>query len=226
MTGVDLKNARREAKWTQAQAASKLGLTQAYLSMLERGHRPMNASLAERAMRVLDMPPTALPLALVTQTLLNERQLQAGLGALGYPGYSYLRRKATRNPAQLLFDALDQPDLDVRVVEALPWLTYMYADMDWDWLVNNAKLHDRQNRLGYLVSVASELGEKAADSSRLEKLTSCQSLLERSRLVHEDTLCHDSMTKAERKWLRENRPTAARHWSLLTDLDVRDLAYA
>jgi hypothetical protein len=50
-------------------------------------------------------------------------------------------------------------------------------------------------------------------------------LLERSRLVREDTLCHDSMTQAERKWLRQNRPPDAEHWNLLTDLDVRHLAY-
>jgi transcriptional regulator with XRE-family HTH domain len=226
MTGVDLKDARRKAKWTQVQAASKLGLTQAYLSMVERGHRPVTDSLAGQALRVFDLPPTALPLESETQPPLNESELQADLGALGYPGYSYLRGKPTRNPVQLLFNALDQRDLDVRVVEALPWLTYTYVDMDWDWLVKNAKLHDRQNRLGYVVTVASELGKKAADSSRLEKLTGYQSLLERSRLVHEDTLCHDSMTQAERKWLRENRPTAAKHWNLLTDLDVRNLAYA
>lgn len=226
MTGADLKDARRKAKWTQAQAASKLGLTQAYLSMVEGGHRPVTATLAEQALRVFDLPPTALPLESETQPSLNESELQANLGALGYPGYSYLRGKPTHNPAQLLFNALDQPDLDVRVVEALPWLTYTYADIDWDWLVKNAKLHDRQNRLGYVVTLASHLGKKAADPSRLEKLTGYQSLLERSRLVHEDTLCHDSMTQAERKWLRENRPTAAKHWNLLTDLDVRNLAYA
>ena len=52
------------------------------------------------------------------------------------------------------------------------------------------------------------------------------SSLERSRLVQEDTLCHDSMTKVERKWLRSNRPPEAKHWNLLTDLDVRHLAYA
>jgi hypothetical protein len=98
--------------------------------------------------------------------------LLPNIGYSIYPGYSYLRGKATRNPAQLLFNALDQPDLDVRVVEALPWLTYTYADMDWDWLVKNAKLHDRQNRLGYVVTLASELGKKAADSSRLKKLDS------------------------------------------------------
>jgi hypothetical protein len=143
-----------------------------------------------------------------------------------YPGFAYLRGKPTRNPAQLLFTALDQSDLDSRLVEALPWLTHTYADMDWNWLVTNAKLRDRQNRLGYVVVLARKLSKGGMDSARLEKLVASQSLLERSRLAGEDTLCHDSMTQAERKWLRGHRPQEARHWNLLTDLDVRNLPYA
>lgn len=225
MTGTDLKAARRQAKWTQAEAASKLGVTQAYLSMVESGHRPVTSSLAELAQKVLDLPPTVLPLEPAASSM-DENELQTNLGALGYPGFAYLRGKPNRNPAQLLFRALDQSDLDSRLVEALPWLTYTYADMDWDWLVTNAKLRDRQNRLGYIVALARKLGKKGTDSARLEKLAASQSLLERSRLAGEDTLCHDSMTQVERKWLRSHRPPEARYWNLLTDLDVRNLAYA
>ena len=225
MTGTDLKAARRKAKWTQAKAASKLGLTQAYLSMVESGHRPVTSSVTEVALKVFNLPPTALPLKSSAGSL-DEDQLQADLGRLGYQGFAYLRGKPKRNPAQMLFSALDQSDLDSRLVEALPWLAYSYADMDWDWLVTNAKVHDRQNRLGYVVTLALKLGEEGTHSSRLEKLVASQSLLERSRLAAEDTLCHDSMTQAERKWLRSHRPQEARHWNLLTDLDVRNLAYA
>jgi transcriptional regulator with XRE-family HTH domain len=225
MTGADLKDARRKAKWTQAKAASKLGLTQAYLSMVESGHRPVTSSLAELALKVFDLPPTVLPLESSADAM-DEDELQADLGMLGYPGFAYLRGKPTRNPAQLLFSALDQSDLDSRLVEALPWLTYTYADMDWDWLVTKAKVHDRQNRLGYVVALARKLGREGTDSAGLETLAASQSLLERSRLAGEDTLCHDSMTQVERKWLRSHRPQEARHWNLLTDLDVRNLAYA
>jgi len=225
MTGTDLKDARCKAKWTQAEAASKLGLTQAYLSMVESGHRPVTSGLAELALKILDLPPTTLPLE-SSSDYMDEKELQADLGTLGYPGFAYLRGKPTHNPAQLLFSALDQADLDSRLVEALPWLTYTYADMDWNWLVTNAKLRDRQNRLGYVVTLARKLGKEATDSAHLEKLVASQALLERSRLAGEDTLCHDSMPQAERKWLRSHRPREARHWNLLTDLDVRNLAYA
>ena len=224
MTGTDLKDARRKAKWTQDEAASKLGLTQAYLSMVESGHRPVTSTLAELAMKVFDLPPTVLPLDSAAASM-DENELQADLGKLGYPGFAYVRGKPRRNPAQLLLSALDHSDLDSRLVEALPWLTYTYADMDWNWLVMNAKLRDRQNRLGYVLTLARKLSTKGTNSARSKKLGTLQLLLERSRLAGEDTLCHDSMTKAERKWLRSRRPREARHWNLLTDLDVRNLAY-
>ncbi len=73
----------------------------------------------------------------------------AELGALGYPGFSYLNRKMRRDPAEVLLDAINESDLDTRVAEGLPWLVMTYVDMDWDWLVRNAKLRDRQNRLGF-----------------------------------------------------------------------------
>jgi hypothetical protein len=193
--------------------------------MLERGVRPVTSRLASQAQKAFDLPPTALPLETVETPFLGESQLRSDLGALGYPGFSYLRGKPTRNPAQLLFSALDRQDLDTRVVEALPWVTYTYPDMNWDWLLSNAKLHDRQNRLGFVVTLAEKLADKVADRARSQRLADSRALLERSRLVQEDTLCHDSMTKVERKWLRVNRPPEAKHWNLLTDLEVRYLAY-
>lgn len=225
MTGTDLRDARRKAKWTQSEASSKLGLTQAYLSMVESGHRPVTSSLADLALEVFELPPTALPLEASAGSA-DGNELQGDMGRLGYPGFAYLRGKPRSNPAQLLLGALDKSDLDSRLVEALPWLTYTYADMDWNWLVMNAKMRDRQNRLGYVVALARKLGKEGTDSARLEKLVGPHALLERSRLAGEDTLCHDSMTQAERKWLRTHRPREARHWNLLTDLDVRNLAYA
>jgi hypothetical protein len=76
-----------------------------------------------------------------------------------------------------------------------------------------------------VVALATELAEKKGDSSGSEKLKRYRELLDRSRLVREDTLCHDSMTRAERKWLEKNRPPEARYWHLLTDLDLKHLTY-
>ena len=225
MTGEALKAGREEANLTQQEAASKLGLTQAYLSMLERGRRPVTTELAAQAMKAFHLPPTALPLEADLHSTLDESAFKAELGALKYPGFSYLRGKSHFNPARLLFLALDQDDLDRRVVEALPWLAYTYQEMDWEWLTRNAKLNDRQNRLGFVVDLAEEVAGKAGEASRRRSLSQNKAVIERSRLAKEDTLSHQSMTQTERKWLRQNRPPKARHWNLLTDLDVRHLAY-
>jgi transcriptional regulator with XRE-family HTH domain len=42
MDGNLLKEARLEKHWTQEQAALALDVTQAYLSMMEKGHRPLS----------------------------------------------------------------------------------------------------------------------------------------------------------------------------------------
>jgi transcriptional regulator with XRE-family HTH domain len=223
VTGEALKMGREEANLTQEEAASKLGLTQAYLSMLERGRRPVTPDLAAQAMKVFHLPPTALPLEADRSSTLDESAFKSELGALGYPGFSYLRSKSHYNPARLLFLALDQDNLDRRVVEALPWLICMYPEMAWEWLTRNAKLNDRQNRLGFVVALAVELATKTGDDQRARKLAGYKSLLKRSRLVREDTLCHDSMTRTERRWLRHNRPPEARYWNLLTDLRAEHL---
>jgi hypothetical protein len=52
--------------------------------------------------------------------------------------------------------------LEVRVVEALPWLVAEYSDLDWAWLMREAKLGDVQNRLGFLVTLGRQLAEKRA----------------------------------------------------------------
>lgn len=225
VTGEAFRAGRVGAKLTQQDAAARLGLTQAYLSMLERGHRPVTAEVAMQAMEVFPLPPTALPLDAGAHFALGESAFAAELGALGYPGFAYLRGKARTNPARLLFLALDRDELDRRVVEALPWLVSAYPEMDWEWLTRNAKLNDRQNRLGFVVDLAEEVAEMVGDVARRKSLAQKKAVLERSRLANEDTLAHASMTQVERRWLRQNRPAKARHWNLLTDLDVRDLAY-
>lgn len=229
MNGNLLKEARLEQNWTQEQAARALRVTQAYLSMLEKGRRPLSEPFVRKALKVLNLPLTALPLPSKTTTMRvpsGKRDFSTELAALGYPGFAYLRTKVQRNPAGVLLDALNEPNLDARVAEALPWLALTYVDMDWDWLVRNAKLLDRQNRLGFAVSLASEVAEGKHDTEREKKLRACLGPLEGARLAREDTFCHDSMTQVERAWLRKHRSAAAAHWNLLSDLKGKHLAYA
>jgi hypothetical protein len=97
--------------------------------------------------------------------------------------------------------------------------------MDWTWLTSNAKLRDRQNRLGFVVELARRAAGQRGDSDLEQRLASRVAALEPSRLAREDTLCKQSMTRAERAWLRIHRPKTAEHWNLLTDLSLEHLPH-
>ena len=129
------------------------------------------------------------------------------------------------NPALLLSDGLNEPNLGVRVAEALPWVILTFPKMDWAWLLRTTKLHDRQNRLGFAVALACEVAEQKNERDQAAKFKSYLVQLEHARLAREDTFCRDAMTQAERKWLRERRSATAAHWNLLTDLRGDRLAY-
>ncbi|HEY2462044.1 MAG TPA: helix-turn-helix transcriptional regulator [Candidatus Acidoferrum sp.] len=228
MTGLELRGARGRKNWTQEKLADRLQVTQAYLSMMESGRREVSYRLARKAAELLEAPATTLPLREYGRAEnFAVQDFSSELAALGYPGFAHFRRAARRrNPAELLLAVLTKGDVATRVVEGLPWLALTYADLDWDWLVGRAKLADCQNRLGYVTGLAAECGDKRGEVPRARRLKEYVAVLERSRLAGEDTLCHDSLSRAEREWLREHRPAEARHWNLLTDLKVEDLAYA
>jgi transcriptional regulator with XRE-family HTH domain len=225
MTGHDLKSARTASNWTQAEAAHRLGVTQAYLSMLERDARPVSGDLMPVVLRVFSLPPTARPLRSHHGAGLREELLKKALGELGYPGFAYLKSRLFLNPAELLLLALDSEDLDARVTEALPWLPFRFPDMNWDWLSAEAKSRDRQNRLAYVTLLASDVAQSRGEAELAKSLRLRLGRLERSRLANEDTLAKNSMSQAERKWLRTHRTPAAVHWNLLTDLKAEDLQH-
>lgn len=229
MNGTVLKNARRERGWTQQHAAAVLGVTQAYVSMLESGRRALPRRHARRLVSRLRLAPTALPLtAEAAPASAPSEVVRDELAALGYPGFAYLRRSgaAKHNPAQVLLTGLSAPELDRRVAEGLPWLVYAFAELDRDWLNGNAKMRDCQNRLGFTLVVAAGVARRAGDEPRAQSLEQWERELEASLLAKEGTYCHETMTAAERAWLRERRPPEARKWNLLTDLTAEQLAHA
>jgi hypothetical protein len=124
------------------------------------------------------------------------------------------------NPAELLLLALD-----ARVTEGLPWLPFRFPDLDWEWLTREAKLRDRQNRLALVTELSRQLAEASGDVQLAESLGRRVATLERSRLANEDTLCKESTSDAERRWLRLHRSSVAAHWKLLTDLKLEDLSH-
>jgi transcriptional regulator with XRE-family HTH domain len=213
VTGSELKSARHGRGWTQEEAARKLRVTQAYLSMLESGRRAVPDDLALKVANVLPVSPVSLPLR---QERSND--LAADLGALGYSGFAYLAASKRRNPARVLLDALTCTRTSPRVFDALPWLVYRFAHMNWGWIVPRIKVRDLQNRLGFVVTQARRMAEEAGDTATADALRQVVSGLERSRLLAEDTFSGSALTNAEREWLRENRSDDARFWNVLTDL--------
>ena len=229
MNPNDLKSGRSAKGLSQVQAAGRLGVSQPYLAMLESGKRRLTPELARRAMKVYDLPPTVLPpLELPPHHQVDAETLANDLAALGYPGFAYLRPRnwKPKNPGDVLLAALAQDDLEARLVEALPWLVLRYWPLDREWLVRKAKLGDLQNRLGFVVSLARRLAERARDERQARALNELETELERSRLAREDTLCKASLPASERRWLAENRPEQAKHWNVLADWTVDALRYA
>ncbi len=225
MTGTQLVQFRKRCKRTQVQAARELGVSQTYLSLLEKGARPMTDELRVRAVRAFHLPPTEMP---VTESLfdvaaVSNDELGTDLATLGYPGYGHMKRSTPKNPAVVLLSALKGDERLARDVEALPWVVLAFPDMNWPELIKAAKVNNLQNRLGMVTTVARQIAETTGDLKTAGKLKTHEAELESSMLVREGTLCNDRMTNAERKWLTEKRPEVARHWRLLTDLLPRYL---
>jgi hypothetical protein len=186
-------------------------------------------ALARKAASVYGLSAAALPFEMAWEGIrpAGEDELAAELASLGYPGLSYLRRRRRkRNPAEVLLRALCVANLDSRLVEALPWVVWKFPEMDWGWLTSAAKVQDLQNRLGFVTALARRLAELSEESEKAAQLRRREAELERSCLAREGTLCHDSLTGAERRWLRRHRTPEARRWRLLTDLAVEHLTHA
>jgi transcriptional regulator with XRE-family HTH domain len=225
----DLKVERQKHGWGQVEAAGRLGVSQPYLAMLENGKRRLTPTLARKLVVAYGLPPAELPLpaAFTPADKVDGQRLVEVLAKLDYPGFAYVRtRVRSKHPGEVLLTALAQESLEGRAAEALPWLLLRYWQMDLTWLVGEAKRFDLQNRLGFVVNLARQLSERGAEGERTQALASLESLLESSRLAREDYFYRPPRNDRERQWLLENRPDAARHWNLLSDLRPEHLQYA
>jgi transcriptional regulator with XRE-family HTH domain len=201
-----LQHWRKRNNLTQVDAASLLGLSQPYMSLLEHGARPLTAALRKRmkAAHRSDSPEAV------------EDSFRAQLSALGYPGFAHVAPARPKpNPGKVLLSVLASADTDSRIVEGLPWLVRQYnRKMDLNWLVRQAKLQDLQNHLGFLLQMA---------GVETQEVLSAVRELDRARLLQEATLCWDSMPAPTREWMRANRTTLAKHWNVLTRLQPADV---
>ncbi len=227
MTGRQLKEARKNMGLTQAKAAKCLGVSQTYLSLLEKGERQFTTKLTQKAVKQFGLSPSVLPLETELKNLrpINNQELVKSLAALNYPGYSHVKPSKLTNPVQVLFKALSSNNLEARLVEALPWLLFNFSDMQWQKLVDTVKLKDLQNRLGFLTSLARKLAERSGDKQKYRLLKKREEALDKSRLVKQDMLCRENMTEAEKRWLLNNRSPEAEHWNVLSNLSAEHLNY-
>ncbi len=225
MTGEQLVQFRKRVKRTQVEAARALGVSQTYLSLLEKGKRPLTDDLRSKAVRAFRLPASDVPAGhdLSDVRAVTDAQLASDLATLGYPGFSHLKKSEPKNPAVVLLSALKADNREARAVEALPWVVLTFPDMDWPQLIKAAKVNDLQNRLGFVTAVAREVAESRSDAATAVRLRSFKTELENSMLAREGTLCNERMTQAERRWLADNRPETAKRWRLLTDLSPRYL---
>jgi transcriptional regulator with XRE-family HTH domain len=223
MTGGDLRHGRRTKKWTQGELARKLGVSQAYVSLLEKNRRTVPASLARKAASLLELPASTLPVR-TDSSVLGADDVARALGTLGYTGFAHLARTKKLNPAEILMGALNSKNVEARLVEALAWLLVNYPHMDWSWLLRTAKQNDLQNRLGFLVSIAREVADRQGQADVAKTLAHWESVLENSRLQKEDAFAQDALTRAERAWLRDNRSDVAARWNLLTSINAAVVA--
>jgi transcriptional regulator with XRE-family HTH domain len=228
MNGQALQNARKKVGLTQVEVAKKLGVSQAYLSLFEKGKRSLTKSFTKKAVRLLNLPPTSLPIENALKNLrptTNEKFVKE-LAAFKYPGYTHVKPSRLKNPVEVLISALSADNLEARLVEALPWLLLQFPDLEWTNLVDAAKLRNLQNRLGFLTTLACKLAENFGDTEKVVEFKRRLNELENSRLVKEDTLCHQNITEAEKHWILQNRTPEAAHWNIISDLSADQLKYA
>ena len=227
MNGEQLLQMRIFRHWEQRETAAKLSVSQPYLSLIEAGKRPLTEKLIRRAVRVFNLPPTALPIEYYPKIRQpkSENLLASQIAALGYPKFSHLKKTGKINPAAVLISALKENDLDSRVVESLPWLIFNFSEMDWRQVIREAKLDDAQNRLGFLLSLAYAAAEQNEDGNKKDLFKRLLSTLEKSLLVLDDSFRRESLTATEKAWLRKNRPKDARRWRVLSNLSAEHLIY-
>jgi transcriptional regulator with XRE-family HTH domain len=213
--GPQLREARLARGWTQQFAAARLGVTQAYLSMLERGVRDPRP-VARNLVRVYGFTADVLPLT--EPAAAADLDFAVELAGYGYPGFAHLvKRRARMNPAVFLLTALGKDVLDARVSEALPWLVVKYPAMRFEWLLREACARTLQNRLGFVLALAQDWMPSAVLDPWLANFEDC-------KLARKDSFCRE-LNAAERRWLEENSSPEAKRWNVLSTARPSDVRY-
>ena len=120
LTPDQLRSARESAGFTQQQAAGHLGVSQAYLALMETGRRRVTEQIGMKIIDLYHLGPTVLPQRADNLESWDCAHLAKALANLGYPGFRHLKGGPCDNPAVVLLAALSWRDVEVRIVEGLP----------------------------------------------------------------------------------------------------------
>ena len=71
--------------------------------------------------------------------------MAAEVAGLGYPG---LRGDDRKNPALVLLAVIAARDVEVLVIEALPWLVIEHRISKWEWLIRETKFNCEISKTG------------------------------------------------------------------------------
>ena len=216
---------------TQAEAARRLGVSQPYWSLLERGKRPLTDRMARRLVRGCGFPPTLLPLPVRLEDAApaDNDAMAEDLAKLGYPAFAYMKggRRHKRNPALVVLSGLALKGLEPRVYEGLPWLLLRYPEMDAGWLADQARRHDLQNQLGFTACLARRVAEQHPHlADRTAPMHALEDAVRDSLLAREEGLNGRQLSDLEEEWMRRYGSADAAGWALLTNMGPGDLQYA
>jgi hypothetical protein len=159
---------------------------------------------------------------------LRLRALKDALGALGYPGFlslfSELEAEEGHDPAVVLMAALACDRLDDAVVEALPWLVLRYENLDWHWLLAEARRRGVQNRLGFVVSLAVRAAAGSLGMERLTRLAAIEEELFACRLPKQETRWL-RVPPARRQFVAARRSAEAAQWGVSSCLRPDEIRF-
>ena len=120
---VSLQHWRQRNALTQVNAAALLGVSQPYLSLLEKGARPLTATVQSRMknIRRTDRPA-------------SDDRFRRQLSALGYPKFAHVApARPIFSPDSLLLSVLTGPNVDARWLRlCLGWSADM--PINWTWI--------------------------------------------------------------------------------------------
>jgi hypothetical protein len=98
--------------------------------------------------------------------------------------------------------------------------------MNWTWLITEAKIRKRQNRLGFIIALGIEVARRRGQSDVVEKLSGVIKELQECRRAEPDTLCQEDWPMTHRKFVHEHRSELASYWNLDTRIKLDDLVFA